>query len=323
MPHSKMKLVIIDHKDVEAHSENYNSYFHSSIEAPSLLIPDESPYAYNLWLPLIARSRKIPENLIQTITLSASQCRILIQASKASIQTRELNRMFKEELDEEIAPSFNSLAFPPEGLFMRLDACSPKDGVNGLKPLTGVQEIILKLMTSGRACNAMSKSLEKGEESVRVFFLPYNEKMSTAREFRVFCTPGTGRVTGVSQYKWHAPFFFAPPSSPNLETLVHEVVESVLEGIEGIHELIMEVLNKAQGTERSEMAAMALKQGFSFDVMWHEDSKKATLIELNIFGARSGCGSCLFHWIRDMEVLNGDATNEAEGEKEVEFRISM
>lgn len=45
--------------------------------------------------------------------------------------------------------------------------------------------------------------MERKEEVVRLFFMPYDEKMSTARGFRVFCTPEEGKIAAVSQYKWY------------------------------------------------------------------------------------------------------------------------
>jgi hypothetical protein len=61
--------------------------------------------------------------------------------------------------------------------------------------------------------------------------------------------------------------------------------------------------------------SMRRKEGFTFDVC--EDGKGGVmLIELNDFGAMSGCGSCLYHWIRDARVLYGL-------EEKVEFRIAV
>jgi hypothetical protein len=44
------------------------------------------------------------------------------------------------------------------------------------------------------------------------------------------------------------------------------------------------------------------------------------LIELNSFGTRSGCGSCLFHWLRDGDILYSKGTGNG---KKVEFRVSV
>lgn len=66
---------------------------------------------------------------------------------------------------------------------------------------------------------------------------------------------------------------------------------------------------------------LLLEQRFLFDVMWKEDEQRCALIELNSFGAKSECGACLFHWIKNMDVLYGRRT--ASYGKEIEFRISV
>jgi hypothetical protein len=64
---------------------------------------------------------------------------------------------------------------------------------------------------------------------------------------------------------------------------------------------------------------LMLKQGFTFDVLWDAE-ERCELIELNSFGTRSGCGTCLFHWLRDGDLLYGKKLGE---NGEVEFRISI
>ncbi|KAH5806161.1 hypothetical protein HBI92_096160 [Parastagonospora nodorum] len=44
--------------------------------------------------------------------------------------------------------------------------------------------------------------------------------------------------------------------------------------------------------------------GFSFDVVLQDDGS-VQLVELNPFGAMSGCGACLFNWIIDARMLYG------------------
>jgi hypothetical protein len=63
-----------------------------------------------------------------------------------------------------------------------------------------------------------------------------------------------------------------------------------------------------------------LRQGFTFDVMWDEEEERLSLIELNSFGTRSGCGACLFHCLKDGEAKYG---KNRDGNGEVEFRNSV
>jgi len=91
-----------------------------------------------------------------------------------------------------------SLTFPPKGLFLRLDASSPKDGVGGTQPLKSADEVVLRLTTSHRAMNAITKLVEEGAQEIPMYFLPFNDKMMTEKEFRVFCSPGEGNIAAVS-----------------------------------------------------------------------------------------------------------------------------
>jgi len=60
---------------------------------------------------------------------------------------------------------------------------------------------------------------------------------------------------------------------------------------------------------------LLLEQGFSFDLFYKEETERCELVELNTFGVRSACGSCLFQWVKDRKVLYG--------EEEGEFRVSV
>ena len=42
-------------------------------------------------------------------------------------------------------------------------------------------------------------------------------------------------------------------------------------------------------------------------------AENCCVIEFNSFGAWSGCGSCLFHWPRDRDVLYGGAAKDVGG----------
>jgi len=49
---------------------------------------------------------------------------------------------------------------------------------------------------------------------------------------------------------------------------------------------------------------MLMEYGFTFDVVLQREIE-IQLIELNPFGALSGCGGCLFNWIQDAELMYG------------------
>ena len=182
---------------------------------------------------------------------------------------------------------------------MRLDACSPKDSPHW-GPAQSVEEVARILCTSGRARAALSHNAEAGS---RLFFLPFDHEMSPSHEYRVFVPPiahrGPGAVpaiAAVSQYRWMEPWPDAP--CPEWRALAPEDRAGRLLG--GARTLLGEILAFAgDAWER-------LRQdGFVFDV--HETKQGAvTLVELNGFGAMTGCGSALFEWIADAEALYGE-----------------
>jgi hypothetical protein len=254
---------------------------------------------------------------IQTIRLTRPQTNLLLAATEASLPRLEINRLFREDLAEEIVPLLEArLTFPPEGLFLRLDACSPKDGV-GPAVLRSVGEVMEKVVTSVRARNAMVGWAEEHrvdghghggkEEGLELFFLPFDARMASEREYRVFCAPGDGRIAGVSQYRWYKAWQFQGLG----EQAQGKVVRAIWEGAEEVRGLILEEVGRRNDAEDRLM----MEQGFSFDLFYDEDTDKCSLVELNTFGVRSACGSCLFQWVDDRKVLYG--------EEEAEFRVAV
>jgi len=132
--------------------------------------------------------------------------------------------------------------------------------------------------------------------------------MNTALEYRVFCPPTEESqepaISAVSQYKWSKPSSFQGRFSNNeIDAILHRIMKE-------IWRIYADILDNL---DDSKMDRLLLKQGFSFDIMYQEETGKCCLIELNGFGVRSGCGGCLFHWVRDMDTMYST--------EKVEFRI--
>lgn len=219
--------------------------------------------------------------------------------------------MYAEDIEDEIIPTLAALSFPPEGLFVRFEACSPKDGaqtVRGRRSLHTVDEIILRLVTSLRARNALSDALESGASQVELFFVQLNPRLQTNREYRAFCPPGGQIITGVSQYQWHAPWLMASRQSPEEFA---GTARRIVHGIESLHGQVLEELQPDDEVDR-----LILSQGFTFDVFFDEEDGACQLVELNTFGVRSARGSCLFQRVRDRAQLYGT-------KPELEFRITV
>lgn len=312
----KWAMKKIDFAEVQADKRNwkptrFNTSCHTQAEAPDKSTTSEAPYSYSRWLPLILESRGLPANAVQRITLTQLQTNLLIKACNASIQIGRINLSIVDDLNDQLVPALSRLVFPPEGLFVRLDVCSPKDGaqkVPGKISLHSIQEIILRLVTSGRCHSALEKSIA-ANTPVDLFFVPFDRRLSPDREYRVFCRPKDLRITGISQYRWHEPWRYASRS----EDQRHEIMQTICSAAERFTSQIMSDL-ETDGT----LAYQFLKQGMSFDLFYDDFSKAVELVELNPFGIRSPSGSCLFQWINDRRILYDE-----DGKKSVEFRVSF
>jgi hypothetical protein len=67
--------------------------------------------------------------------------------------------------------------------------------------------------------------------------------------------------------------------------------------VEGAARVRGMILDEVRRSERAE-DKLLLEQGFSFDLFYDEETGRCELVELNTFGVRSACGSCLFQWVR-------------------------
>lgn len=316
MQNLRMELKVVDFQDVRQDLDkgvpiNFNTNFHTAAEAPDLPIPSNKPYDYAIWLPLISKSRGISPSAVQVVSLSRAQIKVLVSAAAASIHTRVLSRSYAEDLEEDVYPAFERLTFPPEGLFMRLGACSPKDGAQitpGKLSIHSVEDIVLRITTSMRTWSALTNILNSDAEEGDVYFLPFDDKMRSAREYRIFCVPNSLDISAVSQYEWHKPWIFAHENRDEMANLA----QKILSGIQKVH---AEIIAFMQKHDDHELEKFIRSQGFTFDVLYDENAGRCMLIELNTFGVRSACGSCLFQWLRDRAVLYGETAD-------VEFRVT-
>ncbi|XXH01263.1 hypothetical protein Hte_007617 [Hypoxylon texense] len=331
-----MKFIRVNYEDVledidsrsrqPSHGCKFNTSFHPEFDEPNTPVPTELPYSFKRWLPLVMRSRGLLAADSQVVTFSPSQARLLLKVADSSIPCGYVNRIYREDIEDEILPTLQRLQFPPEGLFMRLEACSAKDGnqiVPGRLSLNSVADIILQLVTSSRARNALANILspdpsgsltefKTDPEQFELFFLPFNSRMQSAREYRVFCPPVDSsaniHISAISQYEWHKPWFFASVSEDNARQIAQEITTKC-------DEILAEIRNEL--VTPNEMDRYLLTQGFTFDDLFDEQTRKCQLIELNVFGIRSACGSCLFQWKADKDVLYSGG-----GRDEIELRVT-
>ncbi|KAK3302797.1 uncharacterized protein B0T15DRAFT_562857 [Chaetomium strumarium] len=161
------------------------------------------------------------------------------------------------------------------------------------------EDVLLKLVTSAWARNALVHFLdsvddeEEDENGFGLFFLSFDARMASDREYRVFCRSGDDAGGGEAAHE--------------------RVVRRVREAAEEVRGLILAEV--AKGVTKEKEHALLLEQGFFFDLFYDEETDACSLVELNTFGVRSACGSCLFQWVEGREVLYG--------EEEAQFRVSV
>ena len=323
-----MNLNIIPFESVrtanqEASSEwkktgKYNTHMHSYTEIAAFVpengfkhvYPDLTVEHFSNWAPLILSSQGITK--WHEFHLSALLLEHLISTHTLWIGTRPARQDIRDDPIDFFPPktlrgTTRDSVFDGRKWFLRLDFCSAKDGSLGTRPVTSLDDVLTALYTSKRAV-AELRDIIAGSNSrpARLFLLPYNDGMKAAREFRVFCPPVRERVTAISQYRWFEPFYVrdAHEAGPT--------AERVWKGATRIHKQILEYAERLSSTN---VKKKLRSEGFVFDV-FETERGEVQLIEINPFGAMSGCGSCLFHWIEDAKVIYGER-------EEVEVRIAM
>ena len=70
-------------------------------------------------------------------------------------------------------------------------------------------DVINRACTSLRVAQSFRDILDDQRDPFQranVFLVPFNPDMDPSREFRVFCPPLIGRISAISQYRWHEQF---------------------------------------------------------------------------------------------------------------------
>lgn len=322
--------------------QTFNTHHHSHQDI-SLLVPEfphfkpedsaHDPWILlSPWLDLISLSQGFNlETDIHRILLPKIFCTHVLRASTVALIMGRLALSDEEDLSESFPLTATDGTLldrlfsqdQTKKFFVRLDTCSLKDAVIGQGPVKNVKDLWTRLATSARGTTGIASlrtttssahHLLAEEQSVYMYLLPWRESMYTSLEYRVFCAPGgSGKISAISQYCWHKPWYHALESDEKQE----RVVQKVWKGVQDIHAKIM---------AHSAMSEGLKERGFSFDVFdpsptttTHEEGgHKMELIELNHSGAMSGCGSALFHWLDDARLLYG-----VKNPQEVEFRVTI
>ncbi len=283
-------------------TRKYNTNFHTREEITAVLPnvthydPDDQPWILlEPWLDLITSSRGLQERDIHRILLPGKFLVHLIHASGVGLQ---LGRVSASDA-EDLADAFPKLTTQGEIIenvaqkdkyFVRLDTCSLKDAIAGAGPLQSTTDLWTRLATSARGMTGL-KDLRKAGMPIYLYLFSWDETLRTNLEYRVYCPPDTDKIAGISQYEWHAPWHHADAKEEH-----EDIADRLLSNCKRLHEKIM---------THPAMTEVLRSRGFVFDVVADPVTQNVRLIELNDFGALSGCGACLYHWVRDARLLYG------------------
>ena len=320
LPFAQVEEALEHSKETGREQTYYNTCFHE-IEEISAVVPEikhidqKQDRAFLLlepWLHLILRSQGIQDADVHRLELPDQFVTALIHASAVGLYKGTVSDSDAEDLDV-LFPSRTTRGYLLQDLFdagheffVRLNTSSLKDSLDGGRgAVRSIRSLWTRLATSRRGIAGI-KELRNAElpEPIILYLMPWDANKRTELEYRVFCPPPNGKIAAISQYEWHSPWAHFQQSRDIQMAKAWGIYRSTND----IHEQIM---------AHPSMTEDQKSRGFVFDVI--EDPKVLyglSLIELNEFGATTGCGACLFHWIRDGRVMYGM-------QEEVEFRVAL
>lgn len=325
IPFADVERSIQKARDNWQETKDYNTHAHNRGEMSSFIRksgiedwhfeykPDQWPARHSNWLRVIGESQGITDchifELSEHFATEISSA-FAVWAVRGQIRSET----FAEAL--QLMPKYTTSGVPISRIFdgqewfLRLEYASTKDSEHKSAPIRSEADMMWRLCTSARAKWALLDDLEEPKQPLmddmtkgmrrkaRIFLLPFNKAMDPAREFRVFCAPPFGKITAISQYKWTSPFFTSDPEE------IRECARLVYEGAMEMHDRLMQHAGTLDERDGSSIPDMMKEQGFTFDILL-DRAGKIRLVEVNSFGAMGPCGSCLFHWIKDISLLYG------------------
>ena len=187
--------------------------------------------------------------------------------------------------------------------YVRLDTCCLRDTVHGFGEAKSIDDLSARLATSVREAKSLLILRKRSpESSINMWLLPWVPILPTLK-YRVFCppphlrpgeppgSPNITRITAVSQCKLNKEWGNAPFGP----WAVLDVKE-MLQYSQNLMKMILQSLGMTEDLRT---------QGFVFDVGSIDRGLPDQLIDVQNFGAMTGCESCLFHWVRDAKLLYG------------------
>ena len=305
IPYLGIEQALAQEKNTLQDQRRFNTVFHKREEIESILpdlqhfAPDKQPWILlEPWLDLIIASQGLREVDVHRIRFPGTFLIQLNHSSKVGLQMGSISEDDREDLAEAFPKKTTGGStlehlIKTKRFFVRLDTYSLKDAIIGKGPIQSVQDLWMRLATSARGmAGVRDLRLHDPSTTIYMYLFPWKDNIKTELEYRVYCAPPAGKIAAVSQYKWHAPWYHASAAKTEQEA----IADRLLESCQVQHQEIM---------GHRAMTNVLKNRGFVFDVYEDPSTQEARLIELNDFGAMSGCGACLFHWIQDAHVMYG------------------
>lgn len=329
-----MDLKVIPYRQVESaleearinfeETDRFNTRHHSYEEISSIIPettelrhvkPDLVPGFFKHWVSLIMSSQGVRDKEWHVFEFPRFLMGEITDSCSVWCARGGLNYEIVKDLIE-LFPKKTRGGVPTEEVFkeqrkwfLRFDFCSAKDSAARSSVVQTVADIINRACTSLRVAQSLRDMLDDERDpfqKANVFLVPFNPAMHPSREFRVFCPPRIGRISAISQYRWHE-----RSTTNNLE----DVAKSAERIYEGSVNIYAQITRHAERLEDVSVLEKMRSEGFTFDVL-ETPAGEIQLVEINPFGAMSGCGSCLFHWLEDAMVLYG-------WQERVEVRVAL
>jgi hypothetical protein len=191
-------------------------------------------------------------------------------------------------------------------IFCRLNECSMKQSTNyKVRPFSDGSDILDGLLRDRRVISWLALA-KYNIRSTTIYLSDFDPSFATKNEYRVFVW--RGKVTGISQYRW----FPTDETEYHTEESARRIGEDILclmEGNDGLLSQLKDHSRKKQARQDLSINALEHENGIALvaDVVHTEGC--VYLVEINLFGGETGCGSSLFHWKRDEPILYGDGKN--------------
>lgn len=287
-------------KETLLEQTKYNTHFHSLEDLQKCLpsfscIPPEPALPWVLfepWLNLVMSSQGLSDSDVHKIKLPKSFLDHVLMMNRVAMikghlptNPEDLNLLTALSPKRTVEDVDIDQLLHEQKFFARLDTSSLKDALTGYKgPLKDIKDLWVRLITSARAAAGIECLMNGVEQrSVYLYLLKWDDNMRPDLEYRVFCGPGKRTITAISQYQWHKLWYHAKKPVKQQITIAQRVYDNALA-------IYREIILHPPMTQEM------IDRGFVFDILEDPDDwNSVKLIELNDFGATSGCGSCLFH----------------------------